>query len=152
MILCSNLVAYNLNFTDMNMKILRGTIFGGIAYFLLGWLIYGLLLMDFNTANTNQCLNNPNGEMIWWAVIVSNFLSALLLTLVLKWSGAKLIMDGLKTGAIFGILVALSMDLGYWSMTSMFNNFWVLLVDVLATTLMWALMGLFIVQLWGKGK
>ena len=136
----------------MNMKILRGTIFGGIAFFLLGWLIYGILMMDFSMANTNQCLNNPNGEMIWWAIIVSNLLSAFLLTLVLKWSGAKVTLDGLKTGAIFGFLFALSIDLGYWSMTTMFKSFGVLLIDVVVTTIFWALIGLIIVLLWGKEK
>ena len=29
------------------MKILRGTLFGGIAYFLIGWLVYGVLLYNF---------------------------------------------------------------------------------------------------------
>jgi hypothetical protein len=32
----------------MDMKLLKGTLFGGIAYFLLGLLVYGILLMDFN--------------------------------------------------------------------------------------------------------
>jgi hypothetical protein len=136
----------------MYMKILRGTIFGGIAFFLLGWLIYGILMMDYSMANTNQCMNKPMGDMIWWAMIVSNLLSALLLTLVLKWSGAKGIMDGLKTGAIFGILIALSIDLGYWSMTTMFSNFGALLLDVIVSTVMWAVVGLVIVLLWGKDK
>jgi hypothetical protein len=136
----------------MNMKILRGTVFGGIAFFLLGWLIFGILMMDFSMAHTNQCANKPNGEMIWWAIIVSNFISALLLTLVLKWSGAKGIVDGLKIGAIFGILYALGLDLGFWSMTTMFNNFGVLLVDVVENTVLWTLVGMVIVLLWGKDK
>ena len=136
----------------MNMKILRGTIFGGIAFFLLGWLIYGIIMMGYNSTHTNQCLNNPNGEMIWWAIILGNIISALLLTLVLNWSGAKGWTDGLKTGAIFGILIALSMDLGFWSMTTMFNNFGALLADVAQTTVLWALVGLVIVLLWGKEK
>lgn len=47
------------------MKILRGTVFGGIAYFLLGWLFWGILFMDFMSANMNQCTSRPEGEMIW---------------------------------------------------------------------------------------
>jgi hypothetical protein len=134
------------------MKMLRGTVFGGIAFFLLGWLIYGLLMMNFSMANTNQCANKPMGEMIWWAMIVSNFISAFLLTLILKWSGAKGIMDSLKIGTIFGLLYASALDLGFWSMTIMFNNFWALIVDVAETTVLWALVGLVIVLLWGKDK
>jgi hypothetical protein len=136
----------------MNMKILRGTIFGGIAFFLLGWLVYGILLMDFISANSNQCAARPNMEMIWWALILSNLLLALLLTLILNWSGAKGIMDGLKTGAIFGLILGLSMDLSLYSMTITYNGLTLLVVDVLVYTVMMAITGLVIVLLWGKEK
>lgn len=136
----------------MNMKIIRGTLFGGITYFLMGWLVWGILLMDFYTANFNQCASRPEMEMIWWALIVSNLTTALFLTLFLKWSGAKGIVDGLKTGAIFGFLYSLSLDLGYYSMTTMFNNFTAIIVDVIVNTLVMAVIGLVIVLLWGKEK
>jgi hypothetical protein len=136
----------------MNMKILRGTIFGGIAYFLLGWLVYGILIMDFYSANTNQCMNNPDGQMAWWAIIASNFAAALLLTLILNWSGAKGIVDGLKTGAIFGFLFSTAINLSSWSMTTMYNNFWILLVDVVVSTILMGVLGMIIVLVWGKGK
>jgi len=134
----------------MNKRILRGTIFGGIAFFLLGWLIYGIIMMGYNTANTNQCMNNPNGEMIWWAILLGNFISALLLTLVLNWSGAKNWMDGLKTGALFGFLLSSSMAFGFWSMTTMYSNFAALMVDITQNTVFYGLVGLVIVLLWGK--
>ena len=134
------------------MKLLRGTVFGGISYFLLGWVLYGILFMDFLSANMNQCANKAAGDMVWWAIIVSNFITALLLTLILKWSGAKGILDGLKTGAIFGILLSLSLDLSFWSMTTMYNNFGTLLADVAVNTFMFAVVGLLIVVLWGKEK
>jgi hypothetical protein len=135
---------------DLNVKILRGTVVGGIVVFLVGWLIYGVLLMDYMKANMNQCTARPEGVMIWWAMIASQFLSALLLTLVLKWSGAKGIADGLKTGALFGILLGASMDLSFWSMTTLYNNLGVLAVDVVVYTLLMAVMGMVIVLVWGK--
>ena len=134
------------------MKIVRGTIFGGISYFLLGWLVYGILLMDFMSANTNTCTSRPEAEMIWWAIIVSNLIFALLLTIVLKWSGASQIVDGIKTGALFGFLMGLSMDLGFYSMTTMYNNLTVLIVDVVVFTLLMSVVGMVIVLLWGKEK
>jgi len=132
------------------MKILKGTVFGGILYFLLGWLVYGILLMDFFSANMNQCANKPMGDMIWWALIVSNLVIALLLTIILKWAGAKGLVDGLKTGALFGILLTSSYDLSFWSMTTMYKNFGSLLADVTAGTLILAVVGMMIVLLWGK--
>jgi hypothetical protein len=136
----------------MNMKILRGTVFGGIVYFLLGWLVYGILFMDFFSANMNQCANKPDGDMAWWAMIVSNLAAALLLTLILNWSRAKGIVDGLKTGAIFGFLFALSIDLSFWSMTTMYSNFGSLVVDLVVSTFVLAVVGMIIVLLWGKEK
>jgi hypothetical protein len=72
--------------------------------------------------------------------------------LFLKWSGAKGIIDGLKTGALFGLLMGLSMDLSNYSMSTMFNNLTALLVDVVAYTFITAIMGLVIVLTWGKEK
>lgn len=134
------------------MKILRGTIFGGIAFFILGWLVYGILLMDFMTANSNSCASRPDTEMIWWAMILSNLVLAFFITLVLKWTGAKGVSDGLKTGAIIGFLTGLSMDLSYYSMTTMFNNFTTLVVDVLVYTVMLGIVGIVVVLTWGKNK
>lgn len=136
----------------MCMRIVRGTIFGGIANFFLGWLIYGILLMDFMSANSNQCAVRPNGEMIWWGLIAANLITALLLTLVLKWSGAKSVTGGLKTGALVGLLYGFAVDLGFWSMMDWYSSFWVIPADVLANTVMWGLTGMVIVLLWGKEK
>jgi len=131
------------------MKILRGTIFGGISYFLLGWVVYGILLMGFLSANMNQCAARPD-EMIWWAIILSNFTAALLLTLLLKWYGAKGIIDGLKIGALFGFLYASTVGLSSWSMTTMYTGFGALIVDIIASTMLFAIVGIIIVLTWGK--
>ena len=132
------------------MKILRGTVFGGIAYFLLGWLIWGILLMNYMSANMNNCAARPDGVMIWWAIIASNLVGALLLTLILNWSKAKGILDGLKTGAIFGLLFASLVDLSFWSMTTTYNSIVPLIIDILASTVVLALVGMVIVLTWGK--
>ena len=132
------------------MKILRGTVFGGIAFFLLGWLVWGILLMDFSMNNYDQSIYLPEDEMIWWAMIVSNLALSLLLTLILHWSKASKPVDGLKIGAIIGILFALSVDLGYYSMTTVILNLSAIVVDTLAYALVTAITGLLIVLTWGK--
>ncbi len=136
----------------MNMKIIRGTLFGGIAYFLLGGLVWGILLMDFYTANYSQVMNRPETDTIWWAMIVSNLATALLLTLILKWSGAKSIMDGLRTGAIVGFLFSLSIGLSFYSLTTMYNNLSGIVVDLVVNSSVMAVIGLVIVLTWGKEK
>jgi len=133
------------------MKILRGTVFGGITYFLLGWLTWGILLMDFMSANMNQCAARTD-TMNWWAMIVSALAGTLLLTLILNWVKAKGVINGLRYGALFGVLYASVVDLSSWSMTTMFNNFGVLIVDILVSTVVFAIVGMVIVLTWGKDK
>lgn len=134
------------------MKILRGTVFGGIAFFLLGWLVWGILLMDYSKANYNQSIYLPEDGMIWWAMIASNLVLALLVTLAMNWAGAKTIVDGLKFGAIVGGLYALTTDLGMYSMTNVISNLGAVVVDTLAYAVVTAIVGMVIVLTWGKGK
>jgi hypothetical protein len=136
----------------MNTKILRGTLFGGITFFLLGWLVYGILLADFSLSNYNQCMNRSMTDMVWWALIVSNLVYALLITLVLKWSGATSFIDGLRMGALFGLLFSISIDLSFYSMMTYFNNISGMVADIVASTFMSSVTGAVIVLLWGKEK
>ena len=108
--------------------------------------------MDFLSGNMNQCANRPDNGMIWWAIIASNFVLALLLTLVLNWAKAKSITDGLKYGALFGLLYTLSFSLSSWSTTTMYSNIGALLTDTLASTVVMAVTGMVIVLTWGKDK
>jgi hypothetical protein len=76
------------------MKIIKGSVFSGIAFFFLGWLVWGILLAGMMESMYNPALNRPENEMIWWAMIVSNLTLALMVTLVLNWASAKSVMDG----------------------------------------------------------
>lgn len=134
------------------MKILRGTVFGGIFYFLLGWLVYGILLMNWFTTHSNQCLNKPQGEMVWWAMIISTLLSALFLTLILDWSRAGRVPDGLIKGAIFGALFTAVYDFSFWSMTTMYSSFIPIIVNIAVSAIVFGLTGIVIVLTWGKNK
>lgn len=136
----------------MIMKILKGTIFGGVAFFFLGWLVWGILLAGVMESMYNPALNRPENEMIWWAMIASNLLLALMVTLVLDWAGAKSVMDGVKLGAIVGGLYALSVDLGIYSMTTTINNLSGVVIDAVAYCVLTAIIGAVIVLTWGKSK
>ncbi len=132
------------------MKLIRGTVIGGIVIFLLGYLVWGILLMDFTMNNYNQSIYLPTDKMILWAMIASNLFMALMQTLFLKWGQAKTWIDGLKIGALFGVLYALSLDLGFYGMTNVILNFGAIIVDTLAYIIVCGLTGLVIVLTWGK--
>ena len=134
------------------MKILRGTLIGGVSYFLIGWLVYGVLLMNFFASMTNTCANRPDGEMVWWAMILSNLLIALFVTLLLKLSGARTSADGLKTGALFGALFTGTIDLSLYSMTSMYKSLLPIVIETVVSAAVFAIVGMIIVLTWGKTR
>ena len=55
-------------------KRILATLVGFVVFFLLGWLFYGFLLMDFYAVNSGTATNAMRAEtdMVWWALIVGN--------------------------------------------------------------------------------
>ena len=51
-------------------KILIGGLIGGVTSFLLGWIIYGVILKDAMVSPIAG-LMKPETDMIWWAMIGS---------------------------------------------------------------------------------
>jgi len=133
-------------------KIILGGISGAVVFFLLGWLVYGVLLSEYNITNYNQCAAKPESDMIWWAIIVANFTYAFLLAFLFGWSKIKGLADGIKIAAVVGLLYSLSVDLSSYSMTNMFANLTVVVVDVLVYTAMSVLVGLVIALIMISGK
>jgi len=122
-------------------KILLGGIVAAVTFFLLGWLIYGVLLMDFMQSYSDQSLMKAQEDMIWWAMILSNLASGFLLAFILNWSNAKTCTEGIKIGGIIGLLMAFSIDLSFYSMSNMFFGFIPVIVDTIVSGILWAIAG-----------
>jgi hypothetical protein len=122
-------------------NVMVGTLVAGVLLFLLGWLIYGMLLRGFMEANCTQTMNRPMEEMIWWAAIVANLAWGMLIAQVLVWKGSLTAADGAKTAAILGALMVLAYDLMMYSMTTMFSNLTVVVVDIVCNMVMFAIAG-----------
>ena len=133
-------------------KILLGGIAGGVTFFLLGWVIYGILLMDYTTANYNQCAMRPMQDMIWWAMILSNLAFGFLLSTVFSWSNTTVIMSGAKIAGIIGLLLSVSTDLSYYAMSTTFSNFTAVFVDIIVFTVMSSIAGVVVAWVMGMGK
>ena len=128
-------------------KILVGGVVGGVVLFLVSWVVWGILLKDFMIANYNQCFMNK--DMIWWALIVSNIAVGLLFSTVFSWAKTTGIVDGAKGAAIIGCLVTVFIDLQFYSMSSMFNGIGIVAVDILLSTVVFAIGGAAVA--WGMG-
>jgi len=136
----------------MNKKIILAALVGGIAFFFAGWLLYGILLADFTTANFNQCMARKMEDMVWWAIIASNLSSALFIAIIFYWTKTTTLLGGIKMGAFIGLFTGLGFDLSFHSMNSMFQSEFAILIDVGMGTLMSALAGGLIALVLGSGK
>ncbi len=123
-------------------KFLTGTFVGGITFFLLGYLFYGLLFMDYFNGNLGSATGvYKTDDLIWWSLLLGNFAGGGLLTYIfLKWAHISTFKSGLRAGAVIGLLMSLSWDLiGY--ATSNILNLQASLMDVVISTVMTAVAG-----------
>lgn len=89
-------------------KFVVGGIVGGILYFLLGYVFYGLMLKSFFDSN-GMAVNMDN--MVWWAMIVGNVAGGFLLAYIFSKGGVSTASGGAGTGFVVGLLMSLSFDL-----------------------------------------
>lgn len=138
----------------MNMKVLIAALVGGVVAFLLGWLIWGTLLMGYYEASMihYEGLMKTEGEMNLGLMFLSNLTLSLLMALLFQRMGIKDLMGGAMTGALIGGLFFLSVDLGFLAMMNYFATTTVVLVDVLANIVWTACIGAVIGLLLGRGK
>jgi len=93
------------------MKLIISTIVVGVLLFLLGWLFYGMLFMDFFKANFENYDNLMKKDMILWALIVGSLVQAFLLAWIypIGYKGGSPTKEGLMYGIYMGLFLALPM-------------------------------------------
>ena len=123
-------------------KFLIGGLTGGIAYFLLGYLFYGVLFLDFFTKNAGTATGvaKTMDQMIWWALILGNLIAGCLLAFVLGKAKTESMGSGLMTGACLGFLMAAAYDLTSYGTSNLMNSKGVI-ADVCIYTVMSAISG-----------
>ena len=119
------------------------TLVGFVVLFLLGWLFYGFLLMDFYADNAGSATGvyREDDQMIWWALILGNIMQAYLLVYIFGSLGnVTTFGNGLKVGAIIGLILGLAFNLNMYA-TSNIMNLTSALVDPIVSTIMMGITG-----------
>ena len=130
----------------MNMKkFIIGGVAGGILYFLLGWLVYGVLLLDYmnhHTGNLGHATERREMmEMTYFSFyIIGNLLQGFLLAYIFAKSNINTMMAGLITGAIVGLLLSSAFDCVMYATTLVLSKRG-MLADVIAFTAISAVVG-----------
>jgi Protein of unknown function (DUF1761) len=132
----------NLKTIIMNKKILIGGIAGGILFFLLGWLVYGILLMDYMNqhAGLKGNVNRGDGDMKMIYIFAGSVMQGILLAYVLVKANVSSVVQGFVTGAILGFLISSSVDLSMYGTTYILSKHSIL-ADVIAATAITAVTG-----------
>lgn len=121
-------------------KLLIGAVAGGVAFFLLGWLIYGMLLQDFMKHNPGKIGLIGRAEEDFVFLIAGQVLQGLLLSYILLKSNVSSLGGGLVMGAVIGLLLGAAIDCTIYGTTIIMSKKG-LAADVIASTVIWAVAG-----------
>lgn len=133
-------------------KFVLGTLAGGVAYFLLGFVMYAILLEDFFATHTVSGIMKSETEMKYYPMVAGNLAHAALLSYVfLKWADIKTFSSGLSGGAIIGFFMSAGFDLITYD-TAKIMSIKGTLADIAVYTIMTALVGGIVGAVLGMGN
>ena len=139
--------------TIMNsQKFIVGGIAGGIVNFILGWLVYGMLLRDFMASNASSGIMRADSDMIWWALIVGNLCVGFLLAYVIGKGGAASAAKGAAVGFVVGLLVSLGYDLIMYATSTVMTSLKGVAADVAGSAVISAITGAVVGWVLGMSK
>ncbi|MBK6948264.1 MAG: hypothetical protein IPH16_09550 [Haliscomenobacter sp.] len=136
-------------------KILLAGLAGGVVYFLLGWLIYGMVLASFMNGQSTpegMAVMRPDEGMIFWAMIVGNIAGGMLLAVIFgRWANISTWQTGAMAGAVIAGLMAMSYDFLLYGTTNMMTLTGIL-ADIVVYAVMGAIAGAVVALVLGSGK
>ncbi|HMR43038.1 MAG TPA: hypothetical protein PKC40_04355 [Saprospiraceae bacterium] len=136
----------------MNSKVLVAGIIGGIVAFLLGWLVYGILLMDFMAGQAGSATGVSKEMPDMLPLVLGNLFWGLAYAYIFgTWANIKTFSGGAMGGAIVGGLFAAAFDLIMLGTTNIMTPTGAI-VDVIASIVMSAVVGGVIGWWLGRGS
>jgi hypothetical protein len=135
----------------MDKKFLLAALGGAVTAFLLGWVIYGIMLQGFYEANTVHYEGLVKDPPNLLAIFLNNICMSILLAYIFIWSGVASFARGFTMGLLVGVLISLSFDLMILSMFNLYTNT-ALAVDVIVGTIYTGLVGAVVGGILGSGR
>lgn len=125
----------------MNKKFFLSGFVTGIVAFFLGWVIWGIILMDFSTANTTEYPGLVKENMSFPAILLNNLLWGFTITWIYgSFRGVKTVKGGALTGMILGLLVSAGLNLSYFAFWNIYTPLFQI-VDVVANGIFSGVLG-----------
>ena len=115
---------------------------GGVAFFLLGWLLYGMLLMDTLAQYSNPACMRADADMNIPLLVVGSLVLGLLVAYIFsQWASISTFATGLQRGALIGFLFTLGMNCNWYTTMTVTTEITGAIIDVVVATVMWGLVG-----------
>jgi hypothetical protein len=125
-------------------RVLAATVAGGIAFFILGFLIYGMVLdpLVMRPNTTPDALKLMKEPPIWVFLILGNMVAAFLLAYIFdKWATIRTFAGGVMGGAVIFFIIALYFQLMFAAFMNVTNGYLPAVADVIGTTILGGLAG-----------
>lgn len=133
----------------MNSKTLIGGFLAAILSFLLGWLIFGILLMDYYAANMKTYEGLTKTEPVMWAIALANLCYGMLLAYIFQLGGIVTASKGFITAMIVSMLTSMSFNLYMHAQMDLYNGS-LLVIDVLINMVFGGIVGAFLGWWFGR--
>jgi hypothetical protein len=114
--------------------------------------VWGLLLGDYYAANTVEYPGLSIDPPRLWAIFVSNLAGCLMLSWLFSSLGVNNFASGFQRAAIIFFLFSLSIDMMWYALMNFFSNYTIIIVDVIVSTLVWAIVGGVIAIMLGRSR
>src|SRR5690606_7014638 len=135
-----------------NSKVGVATLAGGVAFFILGFLIYTVALEGFYSAHAGSATGVVKMEMQFWRLILGNLSHAALLACIfLKWASIKTFGAGFSAGVTIGFFISLGYNMISYDTTNLFD-LTASIVDVIVYATMTGIVGGIVGWIIGTGK
>jgi uncharacterized membrane protein SpoIIM required for sporulation len=124
----------------MNTKVLLAALVAFVVLFLSGWVIFGMLLMEY----MKDAMVNPGAlkaEMNLPLIAAGNLVFGFFYAWLANSTGSTTLMRGLLNGFIVGALICLGIDLTITAQMDMYKESTTIAVDVLANGV-WGALGM----------
>lgn len=133
-------------------KLIYATLAGSVVQFLLGWLIYGLLLADFMDTHSTH-YEGLMKDMNTGSFIILIFISGLIMSFLIafifqRWAKFEKFFMGLTAGMLLGFFFALAYDLSGFAMMNLYSVS-AMIADVIANTVVVGIVGAVIAWILG---
>lgn len=135
-------------------KFLIAGIVGGVVFFLLGWLLYGMALTSFFNDNlwaSNMMKEKPDPM---WALIIGQLVSGFFLAYIIGKANVSSVGGGAMIGFVAGLLICIGFDLTFYGVGNFYSASPLkgIAVDAIVSAALSAITGAVIGWVYGMGK